>query len=601
MHGFYKRGLRIDLSRQTSRRFALDEALLEQTWGGKGLATRLLLEETPAGLNPLGPENCLIFTTGPVTGSSIWGSSRYGVYTKSPQTGFYSESYSGGKAPEYISAAGYDAVVLTGISDAPVWIEISQDLVWFHPAKDLWGLDTYATEDAVKARVRMSRDQDCGVVVIGPAGENLVRFAVIENDYWRSAGRTGVGTVMGSKKVKAVAFWGDRKRTIADPNRLKQFVVDIAKRSKSDRGVQNYKKCGTSQLVDLLNEVGGFPSRYWQTGRVAHQNGINCEALHSRCEVKPRACAKCLMACGRLTTVRNGPHAGLTVEGPEYETIFAFGGLCEIRDIEDIVYLNDLCDRLGMDTISAGNLAGLAIEASRRSRISMKLDYGDVEGVAELLKDIGAMRGHGAVLGLGVKHAARVWEMEDVAVHVKGLEPPGYDPRALKGMGLAYATSGRGACHLRATFYKPELAGMVDPRSSADKAGVFRIWEDRLTFFDMLILCRFYRDMYQWEELRTICRAITGRRFEVDEMIRMASNVADDTRRFNIREGLCREDDRLPVYLTSRSLPETGYAISAREVEVMVDEYYRARGWAGESGVPKERNLACDPEDTSTT
>ncbi|HDQ39597.1 MAG TPA: aldehyde:ferredoxin oxidoreductase [Desulfonatronum sp.] len=590
MHGFYQRGLRIDLSSQTSETFALDEALLGETWGGKGLATRLLLEETPAGLDPLGPENCLIFTTGPVTGSAIWGSSRYGVFTKSPQTGFYSESYSGGKAPEYISSAGYDAVLLTGVAQSPVWIEISDDQVWFHPADDLWGLDSYATEDAVKAKVRAARDQDSGVVVIGPAGENLVRFAVIENDYWRSAGRTGVGTVMGSKRVKAMAFWGNQKRSIADPDQLKQFAAAIARKAKEDKGVQNYKKCGTSQLVDLLNEVGGFPSRYWQTGRVAHRDGINCAALHSRCEVKPHACAKCLMACGRLATVLHGPHAGLTVEGPEYETIFAFGGLCEIQDIEDIVYLNDLCDRLGMDTISAGNLAGLAIEASRRSRIPLQLDYGDVQGVAELLTDIAAMRGHGAVLGLGVKHAARVWEMEDVVVHVKGLEPAGYDPRALKGMGLAYATSDRGACHLRATFYKPELAGMVDPRNSTGKGAVFRVWEDRLTFFDMLILCRFYRDMYQWEELRAICQATTGRFLDVDEMIRMASNVADDTRRFNIREGLCREDDRLPVHLTSRPLPETGYAISAQEVDAMVDEYYAARGWKGEDGVPGEKS-----------
>lgn len=590
MHGFHQRCLRIDLSSKTSGVFTLDQSFLEETWGGKGLATRLLLDGTPAGLDPLGPENCLIIATGPVTGSTIWGSSRYGVFTKSPQTGFYSESYSGGRAPEHISAAGYDAVLLTGISDSPVWIEISPEHVWFHSAKDLWGRDCYATEDMVKACVRRTRGQDCGAVVIGPAGENLVRFALIENDYWRSAGRTGTGAVMGSKKVKALAFWGDRMRSIAEPKLLKRFVADIAKKSRNDNGARNYKKCGTSQLVDLLNEVGAFPSRYWQTGRVRHRDGINCAALHSRCAVKPRACARCLLACGRLTTLRDGPHAGLTIEGPEYETIFAFGGLCEIREIEDIVYLNDLCDRLGMDTISAGNLAGLAIEASRRSRISLKLDYGDVQGVAELLANIAAMRGHGAVLGLGIKHAAGEWDMEDLAVHVKGLEPAGYDPRVLKGMGLAYATSDRGACHLRATFYKPELSGMVDPRSVHGKASLFRTWEDRLTFFDMLILCRFYRDMYQWEELRTICRAVTGQNLDENAMIRLASNVANDTRRFNIREGLRREDDRLPVRLTSRPLPETGHAISDREVEAMVDEYYAERGWEGRNGVPRERD-----------
>ncbi|NLW80133.1 MAG: aldehyde ferredoxin oxidoreductase family protein [Desulfovibrionales bacterium] len=586
MHGFYNRGLRVDLSAGRYEAFIISDELLTQTLGGKGLATYFMLKEIPAGSDPLSSENIVIFATGPITGSPIWGSSRYGVFTKSPQTGLYAESYSGGHAPEYMDAAGYDIVIIKGAAKEPVWIDISDTEVHIHPAHDLWGLDTYATEDAVREKVLELYGEKCGPVVIGPAAENLVRFSVIENDYWRSAGRTGTGAVLGSKKVKALAFRGQARRKIAYPELLKDFTKSITARSKEDKGVQGYKKVGTTGLVDLLNEVGAFPSRYWQRGRVEHRDGINSVALHTRCDVKPKACAKCLMACGRLSTVKDGPHAGLTVEGPEYETIYAFGGLCEIRDIEDIIYLNDLGDRLGMDTISAGNLAGLTIEASRQGRIDLKLDYGDVDGVASLLREISAVSGIGALLGQGIRHAAQVWGMEDMAVHVKGLEPAGYDPRVLKGMGLAYATSDRGACHLRATFYKPELAGMVDPQATKGKAAVFKVWEDRLTYFDMLILCRFYRDMYQWKELATITKALTGLELNVEDMIALASEVKDNVRRFNIREGLQPMDDHLPVALTTHSLSETGNAISAEEVETMVSEYYQVRNWQGKIGSP---------------
>ncbi|SHN51392.1 aldehyde ferredoxin oxidoreductase family protein [Desulfovibrio litoralis] len=586
MHGFYNRGLRIDLGSGQHEVFNIPDALLSITLGGKGLATHFLLQENIAEVDPLGKDNAIIFTTGPITASSVWGSSRYGVFTKSPQTGFYSESYSGGKAPEYMDAAGYDIIIVKGISDKPVWLEISDTKVKIHSAKDIWGMETYATEDALRQKVMELCGEKCGPIVIGPAAENKVCFAVIENDYWRSAGRTGVGTVLGSKQVKGIAFYGKARRTIANQALLKEFVKEISNRAKEDKGVQVYKKVGTTGLVDLMNEIGGFPSRCWQKGRVEHRNGINSTALHERCEVVPKSCAKCLMSCGRLSTIKNGKYAGLTVEGPEYETIYAFGGLCEIADIEDILYLNDLCDRLGMDTISAGNLAALTIEASRLGRIELKLDYGDTDGVANLLRDIAYRRNLGEILSKGIKYASKEWKMEHMAVHVKGLEPAGYDPRILKGMGLAYATSDRGACHLRATFYKPELAGMVDKNSIEGKAAIFKTWEDRLTYFDMLILCRFYRDMYQWEELRIITEALTGLHLSNDDMINMASKVTDNTRRFNLRAGLQPNDDTLPVALTKNPLPETGQAISAEDVKIMVSEYYQTRHWSENNGNP---------------
>lgn len=584
MHGFYNLALRIDVSQKSFEIEKIPDSVLKQTLGGKGLATHLLLKYNPAGVDPLGPDNHLIFAIGPVTKTSLWGSCRHGVYTKSPLTGCYAESYSGGTVAEHMASTGTDAVMIYGISPEPVWLEITENSVQFHSAKDLWGFDTYRTEDRIKAWLKANRTdaEPAGVVTIGPAGENRVAFAVIENDYWRSAGRTGVGAVMGSKNIKAIAYWGRRTKEVADPAAMKQFAIDLSRSAKDTPGVNAYKTLGTPMLVDIMNKAGGFPTRYWRQGRSAHYQHINASALHSRCEVRPHACLKCLMACGRLSTVKEGRHKGLKLEGPEYETIYAFGGLCEVDRIEEILYLNDLCDRLGMDTITAGNLAAFTIEAVRQRKISYAVDYGDVDAIARLLEDMAARRGIGDTLALGIRATAAEWGMQDQAIHVKGLEPAGYDPRVLKGMGLAYGTSDRGACHLRATFYKPELAGLVDPNRIEGKAAIFTEWEDRLTLFDTLVLCRFYRDLYQWEQLATIIAAATGMELSVAQMRAIAARVTDDTRRFNLREGLTPADDRLPVRFTTEPLPETGGTIASDEMDLMLKEYYAARGWDAE-------------------
>lgn len=587
MHGFFNLVLRINATYKSYSLATLADKVLARSLGGKGLATHLLLDCNPPGVDPLAPENHLIFAGGPVTGTAVWGSCRHGVFTKSPQTGFYSESYSGGRVADYFATSGYDAVMIHGASKEPVWIEVSDEAVRFHDAGDLWGSDTYATEDRIKQWIKENRPQakQSGVVVIGPAGENQVSFAVAENDYWRSAGRTGAGAVMGSKRIKAIAFWGNRKKRLAYPDLVRQFAKELSAHARSDQGVQNYKNFGTPMLVDIMNTVGGFPSRYWKKGRAEYVGKINAGALHERCEVIPHACRKCFIACGRLATVKEGRHAGLRIEGPEYETIYAFGGLCEVDSIEEIAYLNDICDRLGLDTITAGNLAALTIEASRQKKVDYDIEYGQVDQIAGLLKEIAYRQGIGDVLATGIKNAAAAWGMEDLAIHVKGLEPAGYDPRVLKGMGLAYGSSDRGACHLRATFYKPELANMIPPDQIEGKAAMFAEWEDRLTLFDTLILCRFYRDLYQWEQLSAIIRATTGMDFDVSEMRDIAAHVSDDVRRFNLREGLTSGDDLLPERFHCEPLPETGKVITKDEMATLLKEYYQARGW-DKKGVP---------------
>lgn len=585
-YGFYGRYLVCDLS---SRRFSIEhlaDDVLAAHLGAKGLATWLLLRHVPAGADPLGPENALIFATGPLTQSRAWGSSRYGVYCKSPLTGLYAESYSGGKTPEAVDAAGFDAVVIRGRAESPMALTIHPEGCTFHPADDLWGLEVYEAEDEALERFapQGTGHGSPGAVVIGPAGENLVAFAIISNDYWRCAGRAGVGTVMGSKRLKAVVFGGDRQRELFKPDELADFSREFAARNREQPGVKAYKGYGTTQMVAIMNTAGAFPAKYWSQGTCAHWERLSGETFHTEHKITPHACRKCFMACGRMAEIAKGRHEGLRIEGPEYETIYAFGGLCMVEDIAEVAWLNDICDRLGMDTISAGNLCALVMEAASRGRLDYPIEYGDSDAITNLLRKIATREGIGEVLAKGIRHAAQALGLEDLAVHVKGMEPAGYDPRVLKGMGLSYAVSDRGACHLRTTFYKPELSGMIPPDTVEGKAELLTDFEDRLTLFDTLILCRFFRDMYDWKTLGQAIELATGLPGDKASLRRIAGRVTDLTRRFNLREGLTRADDRLPRRLVTEALP-SGHALSAEEMGHMLRDYYRLRGW-DEHGVP---------------
>lgn len=583
LNGFYGKLLRIDLDRRTYAEEQIPEEVLKRYLGGKGLGTYLLLKNVSQGTNPLSKENKLIFTVGPATGTRMPGSSRHGLYGMSPQTGGYAESYAGGRVAPKIKAAGYDAVILEGKSDKPVFLEISDTGVKFHPAEDLWGKDTYTTEDEVKKRVGVPRAE---AVVIGPAGENMVAFACVENNYWRSSGRGGMGAVAGSKNVKAVVFHGNKAAAIADEEALNNFVKNLILSSKDLPGVKNYKKYGTPQMVALLNSANAFPTRYWSRGVLEGWEKISGESLINNFKVVPKTCPGCFMSCGDLTSVEAGPRAGLTLEGPEYETIYAFGGLCCIDRLDDIIYLNDVCDRLGIDTITAGNLVALAMETRERDLNPDFPRYGDADGAAALLEEISFRKGSGAVFSDGIIAAAESLGMADAAIHVKGMEPPGYDPRVLKGMGLGYATSARGACHLRATFYKPELSGIISPSIIEGKAALYIEYENRLTIFNTFINCTFYRDLLQWDELQTVIKAITGWEYSTPELQRMANEIITMTRLFNLQNGLGKDSDVLPRRFYRQALPETGAILKEEELAYMLKDYYLLRGW-DEEGVPK--------------
>jgi aldehyde:ferredoxin oxidoreductase len=578
MDGFYGRILKVDLNRKRFKVEPIEDAIYEKYLGGKGLASYLLYKLNPPGVDPLAPENTLIFTNGPLGGSTLWGSCRYGVYTKSPLTGFFAESYSGGRTPDAIDATGFDAIVIQGRCDEPAVLTVHPEGVEFHAAGELWGKESYGVEDAIKDQFAMEEYRKKGALVIGPASENLVRFGCIKNDLWRSAGRTGAGTVMGSKQIKGILFTGNRKRSHADTAAVKEFSKNFMAEFKDHAAANAYRTLGTPMLVKMTNTAGAFPNRYWTKGTMDNWEKISAEALIEKMDPTPHGCGKCFMACGQLGTVKEGRHAGLKIEGPEYETIYAFGGLCLIDSIEEIAYLNDICDRLGMDTITAGNLCAFTIEAARRGKVDYKIDYGEVDAIADLLQLMARREGIGEVLSQGIKHAARQWNLEDIAVHVKGMEPAGYDPRSLKGMGLAYATSDRGACHLRATFYKPELSGMIPPDQIEGKAEMFLDFEDRLAIFDTLILCRFYRDFYLWDVLGDVIHKVTGLDASETALKEKARAIASQIRRFNLREGMQPEDERLPKAL-HQALTDTGQVITEDQLEVMLKEYYLLQGW----------------------
>lgn len=574
MKGFFCKYLIIDLESKKWYRETLSDLELSISLGGKGLASELLLKYQPAGIHPTSPENPLIFAVGPVTDTYLYGSSRFGVYTKSPLTGFFCESYSGGKAPEKISRAGYDAILIVGKCKELSYILVTPEEVEILSAEKLRGLSCYDTEKQLSEKY-----PDSGVLTIGPAGEKGIPFSIISNDYWRCAGRAGAGAVMGNKNIKAIIFKGDKKRDVAYSEELKTFTQEILNSKKDHPSTIAYKRFGTPMMVDLLNKVKAFPTRYWHNGFFEDYEKINADAMQSKMEVKPKACARCFMACGKLSVVKEGRHKGLKIEGPEYETIYAFGGLCMINDITEIAYLNDLCDRLGMDTITVGNLVALAMEASERGLIKEKIRYGSFEDAEKLILDISEIRGLGAILAQGIKKASKYLGMENYAVHVKGLEPAGYDPRYLKGMGLSYAVSDRGACHLRTTFYKAELSGMISPDTIEKKVELILDFEDRLTLFDSLIICRFYRDFYLWDELSKIMKLSTGIELNKEGLKKLSSKINDTIRGYNIREGLTEKDDYLPERFHKEPLPETGSVLTEEDFKKMLDKYYQLRGW----------------------
>ncbi len=572
MKGFFNKILRIDLSKRTFRYEAISDEILARTLGGKGLGTYLLMRENPVGVNPLSPENVFIIAVGPVTGTKMWSQSRFGTYTKSPATGGYGESYCGGALAPKIKGCGVDAIILEGGCASLSWLAIDENGVTFHDAAALRGKETYETEAAILAHSR----EGAGAMVIGPAGENRVAIACIKSYKWRSLGRGGMGAVLGVKNVKGITFAGTKDCEVADEEKLKNLIKAIAQKGKESPVTELYQKLGTPMQVKVTNTQKCFPTRYWQSGRFSGWESICADYMQANLEVKAHGCPNCFLRCTKKSVIKNGRHAGLEVEGPEYETIYAIGGLNAIEGLEEVAWLNDVCDRLGIDTMSAGNISSFAIEAYKRGKIDFAIDYNQPDRAAELYRLVAHGEGVGKILGQGIKQASRQLGLEDLAIHVKGLEPAGFDPRVLKGMGLSYATSARGACHLRGTFYKAELSGQIEKEQIEGKAKLMIDYEDRCALFDSLVLCRFFRDFVLWDELAILIEATTGLHFDKQQLEILANDITQMTRQYNRREGLDGSTDTLPKrFLTEPT--EEGATLTRLQLDTMIKEYNEIR------------------------
>ncbi len=572
MKGFFNRLLRINLDDKSFTYEEIPDTVLVKTLGGKGLGAHFLMEENPKGVDPLSDENIFVIAVGPVTGTKMWSQSRFGVYSKSPATGGYGESYCGGSLAPKIKGCGIDAIVIKGKADSLLFLVIDENGVSFKDAGIIKGKDTVISEEFILK----NSAPGAGVMVIGPAGENKVRFACIKSDRWRSLGRGGMGAVLGSKNLKGISFSGSKKAEFANEEFLKKVIKDIADKCKASPATRIYQKLGTPMQVAVTNSHNCFPTRYWQSGHFEKWENLSADYMRENFDVKPHPCPNCFLMCTKKSIIKHGRHKGLELEGPEYETIYAIGGLNEIDSLEEVAFLNDLCDRLGLDTMSAGNISAFAVEAFKKGRIDFAIDYNQPDRIAELYNLIAENEGVGAIFARGIKDAAAELGLEDIAIHVKGLEPAGFDPRVLKGMGLSYATSARGACHLRGTFYKAELSGEMSKEQITGKAELMIDYEDRSALFDCLILCRFFRDFILWDELSLLIEAVTGMVLSKKELGIRANTITQKTRQYNTREGLDSSTDTLPRRFL-REATQEGASLSGQELKIMIEEYNKIR------------------------
>lgn len=572
MKSFFNKLLYINLSDETFEYKDISDEILKKTLGGKGLGTYLLHKENLKGVDPLSEDNVFIISTGPVTGTKMWSQSRFGVYTKSPATSGFGESYCGGSLAPRIKGCGIDAIVIKGKSSSLKYLHVDENGVKFHSADKIKGFET----DKAESFILENAPENSRAMVIGPAGENLVKLACIKSDRWRSLGRGGLGTVLGSKNIKGISFSGQKRCEVADENLLKQVIKKVSQIAKDSPVTPLYQTKGTPMQVMVTNSQNCFPTRYWKKGHFSKHEQISAEYMQKELDVRKCGCPTCFLQCTKLSKLKKGRHSGLEIEGPEYETIYAIGGLNEIDSLEEICHLNDVFDRLGLDTMSAGNISAFAVEAFNAGKSDYEIKYNDPDAVSKLYHMVAHREGVGDILANGIKEASQSLGLEDIAIHVKGLEPAGFDPRVLKGMGLSYATSARGACHLRGTFYKAELSGQIEKNQIEGKAKLHIDYEDRAAIFDSLVLCRFFRDFILWDELLSLVEATTGMKLTKDELADIANDITNSTREYNLREGIDSSFDTLPKRFLHEPTEE-GAAITEDELKTMISEYNSIR------------------------
>ncbi len=594
----------VDLTERNVRVEELGEGIARKYLGGKGLGAYLLYCSLNPHIHPYDPENKLIFVTGPLTGTTFPAVSRSGVITRSPMTGTFLDSYSGGFFGPHMRYAGYDALVITGKASRPVYLLMDQGKISIEEADHLWGLSTSETEERLRNELKRNKGEKVSVATIGQAGERLVRFANIINER-RTYGRGGAGAVMGSKNLKALVIRGDGSIPIADQWGFEEIVErcrgKIAEHPLTKKGGP-FPRVGTMMTVDLTQETGTLPTRNWQENTFDHAHDINGEAF-LRHRLRPRACFACPIGCSRDTKALVGGFEYVT-EGPDYETIYAFGSNCEVKDTEVIIAADKLCDEYGMDTISCGGVIGFAMECFEKGLISKEeteridLSFGNGDAVIELIRLIARKEGIGQALSEGVRIASeRIEGSSAFAMHGKGLELPGYDPRGMKGQALTYALADRGACHVRSNTIRTELLGIpqvTDRYAYEGKPAMVRDLQLSYATFDCLIACIFGAFAITLGDYAEAVTVVTGWPMTQEELRSTAERAWNLTRLFNVREGFTRKDDILPQRLFTQAStrgPSEGQVVDRESFERMLDEYYQIVGWDRFTGIPRDQKL----------
>lgn len=578
--------LRVNLDHKSTREENIDEEILKRWLGGRGLGVALLAREVPPSPHPPGRENKLIFSAGPVTGTIAPGSGRFSLTARSPLTGTISDCNAGGIWGIMLKRCGFDAVIIEGCCSKPSYLVLAEGTCSLMDAGDIWGMDIPSACSALKKR----HGEESSIAAIGPAGENGVLLASVGTGDGRALGRGGLGSVMGGKNIKAVVLNGRRKINIADRQKYDYFLYEANKWIKANPITsQGLPEFGTPVLVNLFNEMGVLPTCNFQRSYFDTAYKISGEAIAERATVKKTGCPGCPVRCTRVTRGRSGQG-----HGPEYETVWSMGPQCGIDDLDTIIEANQLCNKLGMDTISAGVTIGCAMELAGEGCLEDAPRFGDRDGLLEMIKKMACREGVGNLLADGSRRLALSLGRPELAMQVKGLEIPAYDPRGLQGMGLAFATSNRGACHLRAYMVGIEVLGIpkrVDRFSTGGKAGLTIFNQNVNAAVDSLSFCRFISLAVSEEYYARLLSAVTGERFQTQDLHLAGERIWNLERIYNLRCGFTKADDCLPLRLTGEPVcegPSKGHTVKLDE---MLAEYYRFRGW-DEKGVPTSRKTA---------
>lgn len=575
----------VDLSTQGMDYRDLSEREARLYLGGRGLGVKILLD-VGAKVDPLGSESLACLFVGPLTGTSAPMSGRIASIVKSPLTGTISDSHAGGTTGATLKWAGFDGIVFQGKAKWPVYALVKEGTVSVEDAAELWGKDTDETTTLLKERY----GESARVICIGPAGENLVRFACLINERGRANGRGGHGAVWGSKRLKAVVLLGDRKATPQPVNKdlfertRKRCLTLINENGVTGEGLPKY---GTDVLMNVINEVGGLPTRNAQTAYFEGAEALSGERMAETILIRGGTCDTCPVGCKRLTKVE-GRYEG---EGPEYETCFSLGAMCGNSDLEAAGFMNHLCNRFGLDTISLGDTLAIAMEATQRGLIEGGISFGDTDRMIELIEDITHQRDLGKTLALGEGRAAEKLDAPNLAMTVKGMGIPAYDPRAIKGIGLNYATSNRGACHLRGYTISSEMLGIptqTDRLAYEGKAELVIAFQDLTAAIDSLDCCLFSSFALSAKEYANLLSGMTGWQIDEDELMKIGERIYNLERRYNNLAGFSGKDDTLPRRFLEEPLPSGPSAGEVCDLPSMLAEYYERRGW-NDGVVPEEK------------